>query len=716
MNFLSNMGFRMKIPLFITGAAVIAVLITLVISSSLSRNALSNSAGDGLMALREARKIALVSYLDSIRQDLTITAKNMNTIKAIKSFNDTWKQLPGDQTKILQDLYINDNPKPIGQKNELMMAEDGSGYSYMHGVYHPWFNEMLNQRGYYDIFLFNTDGDLLYTVFKELDYATNVNTGKWKDTDLGNVFRASMKASGDDQSFFDFKPYAPSYDAPAAFIGQPVYENDRKIGVLVFQMPIGRINGIMQNNVGMGDSGETYLVGSDFLMRSDSRFSEESTILERKVETDAVMRALNGESGVEILDDYRGVPVESAYDALDYLGTTWVILAEKDEAEVQIPADNLILTMIGASAIALIAIAAAGYFIAIKSIVDPIVSVTETTEELADGNYDLAVENMDRGDAVGRIAKALDQFRLNLKAAREMEEQQQQEAAAREERARILSEAARSFETQASIAIETVASAANEMTATANTMSGSVKQSSELASAVASAATEASTNVETVASATTELSATIQEISSQIMNSNEIARGAVEEAERSNALVRGLAADAEEINAVVDLITDIAEQTNLLALNATIEAARAGEAGKGFAVVASEVKNLANQTAKATEEIAAKIKNIQGSTDKSVEAISQIATTIKQVEEATTAVSAAVEEQGAATNEIANNTNQASNGTQEVTSNIIGVTNAMTDAGEATNEVVAAAEELSRQSEELKSIIEGFLGTVRETA
>jgi methyl-accepting chemotaxis protein len=254
-----------------------------------------------------------------------------------------------------------------------------------------------------------------------------------------------------------------------------------------------------------------------------------------------------------------------------------------------------------------------------------------------------------------------------------------------------------------------VASAASEMEASAQSMSATAEETNRQSTAVAAASEQAATNVQTVASAAEELSASIREIQQQMATSARIAQQAVEQVDRTDVTVTGLVQAADKIGEVVNLISDIASQTNLLALNATIEAARAGEAGKGFAVVASEVKNLANQTAKATEEIGQQIAAMQTATGDSVQAIRGIGETIKQISEVTTAVASAVEEQGAATQEISRNVQQASAGTQEVSSNITGVSQAATQTGTAAGQVLNAARELAQQGQQLNTEIEAFL-------
>jgi len=254
-----------------------------------------------------------------------------------------------------------------------------------------------------------------------------------------------------------------------------------------------------------------------------------------------------------------------------------------------------------------------------------------------------------------------------------------------------------------------VASASTELQNTAQAMSATAEQTNVQAGAVAAASEEASTNVQTVAAAAEELSSSLEEVGRQVVESSSIAKSAVEEAAKTNTSVEGLSEAAQKIGEVVELINDIASQTNLLALNATIEAARAGEAGKGFAVVANEVKSLANQTAKATEEISAQISSMQSATNEAVGAIKGIGQTIGNINDIASTIASAVEEQTAATQEIARNVQQASAGTAEVSSNITGVTQAATETGSSAEEVLNAAKELSTQAEQLRSDIEDFM-------
>jgi len=344
----------------------------------------------------------------------------------------------------------------------------------------------------------------------------------------------------------------------------------------------------------------------------------------------------------------------------------------------------------------------------------PVRAMTAAMQRLAGGDKTTEIPARDRGDEIGAMAKALEVFKESLiEADRLRAEQEAQKIAAEKQRRAMMLELADDFEGHVNGVVEHVSSAATEMNATATAMSAAAEQATRQAGAAAAAAEQASANVQTVASAAEELASSITEIGRQVAQSSDIARQAVGQAERTNGIVGGLNQAAQKIGEVVELINNIASQTNLLALNATIEAARAGEMGKGFAVVASEVKSLANQTAKATEEIAGQINGVQGATQEAVEAIQDILKTIGDISRTTTMIASAVEEQQAATGEIARNVEQAAQGTQEVATNIVGVNAAAVEAGRAAEQVLSESGELSRQSENLRREVGGFIAKVR---
>lgn len=353
-------------------------------------------------------------------------------------------------------------------------------------------------------------------------------------------------------------------------------------------------------------------------------------------------------------------------------------------------------------------------FILQRRILTPLNVIRDRMTQLAHGDLSVEVPYLKRGDEIGALAGAMGVFRDNLRETERLRAEQieREQRAGEERRAAILDLADRFDHTVGGI-VEILASAAEELQAAARSLAGIAEDTSNRSSAAAAASEQASANVASVASATEEMSSSVAEIARQVSKSSEMAARAVEEAQHTSATVKGLAVAAEKIGGIVELIDSIAAQTNLLALNATIEAARAGDAGKGFAVVAAEVKQLADQTARATAEIGGQIGGIQASTGSATDAIGDIGHTIEDINVIAATIAAAVEEQTAATGEIARNIQEASAGASEVSGAMASVTAAAGEASTASAQVLSAASELSRQAELLRHEVDGFLKSVR---
>jgi methyl-accepting chemotaxis protein len=289
--------------------------------------------------LSSLRKQALEEYFDTARAEITFWSLNEGLLSKQAELVERWgtyRDTQGDPGARLRQVYVDQSPFPPGELHQLQDAGDGSAYSAVHAALHPLTELFVVERGYYDLFLIGPDGDIFYTVEKEADFGTNLETGPWRDTGLADVFRRALASARDGGVVFsDFESYGPSEGAAAMFMAKAMVDAEGKtLGVLALQLPTDRIDSIMRFTAGMGDSGETYLVGEDLLMRSDSRFSDTSTILETRVETDSVKRALAGDNGVTFTSDYRGVSVLSAFSSTEIDNFRWAVMAEIDEDEV----------------------------------------------------------------------------------------------------------------------------------------------------------------------------------------------------------------------------------------------------------------------------------------------------------------------------------------------------------------------------------------------
>lgn len=319
----------------------------------------------------------------------------------------------------LQYHYIANNPKPVGQKDELMQADDNSEYSKIHALYHPPLRNLIKEFGYYDLFLIDPDtGHIIYSVYKETDFATSLTDGPYANSNFAAVVNAVRKNPEPAAvQIVDFARYRPSYGAPAAFFATPIYDGSQQVGILAAQLPVDRINNVLTGNrnwqnEGLGETGEVYLVGSDYLMRSVSRFLIEdrtgylealenlgipeetiediqrldTSILLQTVKTEGVLAAFQGEEGTKIIDDYRGIPVLSSYNLVDIKGVNWVILAEMDLAEAYAPLDNLKQYILTLSVVLALIVTSIALFSA-NSLVKPISLLIEDSRKIAGGNF-----------------------------------------------------------------------------------------------------------------------------------------------------------------------------------------------------------------------------------------------------------------------------------------------------------------------------------------
>ncbi|MBL8641770.1 MAG: HAMP domain-containing protein [Alphaproteobacteria bacterium] len=715
---LQNIKLAIKTPAIMLLLAILNVAIMSAVTIHFSIQAAEKQSIQKLEAVREQLVRSLAEYFSDIRVDLLLNAKSETTLSALKDFQSSWDLFTDvDQTEYLQKKYIDENQNKLGEKHLLDFAPDHTQYSTHHAVYHQWFREILLSHQYYDIFIINARGDVLYTVYKERDFATNLMNGKWKESSLAHLFRAIKEKPLEGQVYFeDFKPYSPSNDVPAAFLGTAILNPETKefMGAFVYQMPIGELNKHTFISKLVGKTIESQLVGPDHLQRNDPNPDDNfDPILKNKVDSPSVIKALSGETGADWSRDGDQETL-STYVPFDLYGTKMAFMVDIFKSEIMEDVYNSIQTIIFAALGILIFVALISYFYS-KSITNPIKALSSVMTLLANKDYSVTVPYQNRGDEMGDMARSVDVFKQNGLAVQKLEKEQEAlKLKAEEDKRDSMNMLANDFDQRTSGIIKSLAAAATQMQSAAAQMTSASTKTAHASKIVSSAASEADSNVQTVAAATEELSASSSEIARQISSVAEKSARASGEAQRTSEQVSELNVLADSIGDVIGAIKEIAEQTNLLALNATIEAARAGEAGKGFAVVADEVKKLATETANKTIQIDERVGRIQSAIRATVDAVGRIISDVQDIDHSTSTVASAVEEQNAATSEIGRNVSEASSGTQQVAENIIDVQRSAEETGETASSLNAAANELAEIAENLQEQVSKFLDEIRE--
>ncbi|WP_339720327.1 methyl-accepting chemotaxis protein [Marinomonas primoryensis] len=609
-----------------------------------------------------------------------------------------------DAGLLLQYGYMVDNPNEVGKKDALDSSTLGLQYDTEHKRIHPYLSEVQKQFGFYDLFLINPEGEVIYSVFKEVDFATSLVTGPYRDSGLSKAFERAMQASKGQRIFNDFSLYVPSYNVPVGFIAVPLIgAKGERLGVLAVQFPIDKLNALMTQRAGLGETGETYLVGDDLRMRSDSYLdptyhSVQASFQQKEgkglVDTQAVQRALQGETATDIVQDYNGNPVLSAFTPLKVNGLNWVLVAEMDEAEALASTKQLLEVILILILVATVLVILTAFGV-VRMVLNPLGAepkeMQHIAERIANGDltvkFDTKVRKQSVYGAMGLMSANLHDLVSQIRQSVLTQTATSQELAAISEETSINVQSQHMNTTQ-------VAAAMHEMTMSVS---------------------EVSNNIQEVARATSDAQHRVSESVAAVLGAARDMHDVADELRRSQLIVSALNQSAADISVVIETIQGISDQTNLLALNAAIEAARAGESGRGFAVVADEVRGLAQSTQRETEQISAIIdalqrgaKEAQTVLDDNVKHAEQVSnqakSTVDQLEEAMHFV----DKVDGMTVQIASASEQQSSVVNDISKNVEAVSQASSQNEQAITEISQSSEQISQLSTALNDLVSRF--------
>jgi methyl-accepting chemotaxis protein len=629
-----NIKIARKLIFVFLAIGLFAVAVLGFMSYNQSKNALIEKSFDQLQAIRDIKKSQIESFFNERKGDLTVYAYNTALQMAAQRF-----------------IHAYDS---AGLNGELWQKWDRA-----HGAK---FEQYVREYGYYDLFIISNEGDVVYTVAKEGDLGKNLVKGSLANSPLGEAFQKGKNRL----SLIDFQWYDISSE-PASFVAGPIKANDgSQIGVLAYQISLEAVNRIMKERSGMGETGETYLVGTDKKMRSDSyldptghsvQASFEGTVKNNGVDTEASRDAIGGKIDRKIVIDYNGNPVLSAFTPVDLGDFKWALLAEIDEAEVMQPVNMLGVEILIIGLILAFIIVIVSIFFS-RSISKPLEMGVKFARQMSEGDLTADIK-LDQKDEVGLLADALKNMRNKLRQV-----------------------------------VENVQSGANNIASASEQLSSTSQEMSQGSSEQASSAEEVSSSME-------EMASNIQQNTDNAHQTEKISQKASKDITEGNEAVGKTVVSMRNIADKIGIISEIARQTNILALNAAVEAARAGEHGKGFAVVAEEVRKLAARSQESAKEIEESSKSSVDIAERSGKILADIVPDIERTAKLVQEIAAASNEQ--------------SSGAEQVNSAIQQLNQVTQQNAAAAEEMATSAEELSSQAESLQEAMAFFKINARQS-